>query len=444
MANSTFMNQAQSVIEAKFFLSRFNKKSYPDKNIVFYFATYVSSIGLYIFNKIVKKKSNFFKNFNMIFKDVLYTYNYTDNELFFSNRIIKDYDRIFLTWASAASFKKDGSFHDKYLNINTSKFSKTLIIAIYKDKKLPKKIDTNIIIFQTKSKKIGILNIVKNILINLNLFFSNYDYFLAKISSHNFFSKELMNKTKFFLNKKIKSFLTPYEGQPFQNEFIKHLKRLNKDIKCVGYIHSPPIPIPSNFIFRNCSPDKVVLNGRDQVYCFNKYLGWPKSKIKLLPSFRFFKIKKFNKKIIFLPYHINNLTKIIHSIDYLIKKKFIDPKKYTIKSHPAIKSRNSDKIINYFNNIKINNKISKKIKNKFLIFIGNSGGIIEYLERGYEVIHICDDNFYDLYSNELWPSIISTKVYDGIYIYRVKKKGNLINFGDAKKHNIKKILNIAC
>jgi hypothetical protein len=434
------MNQLRSIIKAKDYLLNFNKKSSIKNNSIFYFATFVGSIGFYIFDRIAKKKNDFFKNFIMILKDVFYTYNFTGCEIYFSDKILNNYDNIYLTWASYSNFKNDGSLNDKYLNINSKDLVKTLIIAIYKDEKLPLKLNDNILIFQTKKNKIGFIEIIKNIFKNLNYIIFNYYFFLAKISSHNFFSEILLKKTRFLLNKKIKFFLTPYEGQPFQNQFIMQLKKINKEIKCIGYIHSPPIPIPSNYINKKYSPDFIILNGKDQKTCFNKFLGWPKSKIKLLPSFRFLKSKKNKKRVIFLPYNIINVNKIINSLNYIIENNIINHEEYVIRSHPAIKSRNSGKIINHFNKLKKKNNSSNEIKSHFLIFIGNSGGIIEYLERGYRVIHILDDDFYDFYSNELWPSIISTKLCNGIYIYKIKKKGNLIKLGDSKKHSIKKIM----
>ena len=57
----------------------------------------------------------------------------------------------------------------------------------------------------------------------------------------------------------------------------------------------PPLPILSNFVFKDSSPNKIILNGSDQIYYFTKILGWKRSNIKLLPSFRFHKLQNKNK-----------------------------------------------------------------------------------------------------------------------------------------------------
>ena len=93
----------------------------------------------------------------------------------------------------------------------------------------------------------------------------------------------------------------------------------------------------------------------------------------------------------------------------------------------AIKSINTllAKYNNFFSNRRDMNNVS--------IFIGGSGSIIEALERGVEVIHICEDPVFQSYSSALWPSIKVTEVNDNIFKYQLLKKGNLIKFGDNDK-----------
>ena len=51
-----------------------------------------------------------------------------------------------------------------------------------------------------------------------------------------------------------------------------------------------------------------------------------------------------------------------------------------------------------------------------------TGGIIEALERNIKLIHITQDNEIDMYNKDIWPNIIAEKLYDNIYIYKLKKK----------------------
>ena len=223
----------------------------------------------------------------------------------------------------------------------------------------------------------------------------------------------------------------PYEGQPFQNHIIAFLRDKNYKIKTIGYVHSPPLALPSNFVYKSFSPDKIILNGKDQNYCFTKILGWKKSKIKILPSLRFLKSKNKIKNIVYLPLSIRNPNIVLESLNYLIENSYIDIKNYLVKNHPAaFNSTTNIKLKKSIENLKKNTiKYKKNINSKYLIFIGSSGGIIEALERGSKVIQIVENPLFDIYSNKVWPSLIRKKISKNIFSYSLKKKGNLIKLG---------------
>ena len=131
------------------------------------------------------------------------------------------------------------------------------------------------------------------------------------------------------------------------------------------------------------------------------------------------------------------------SLKILHEKNFVNLKKFKIKNHPAaLQSKKNLEMITKINLLSNNLKKNKEIiKNNFLIFIGTSGAIIESLERGANVIHISDTPIFDVYSNKLWPSIKVKKISRNIYIYELKKRGNLIKLGN-KKYNINRIENL--
>ena len=94
----------------------------------------------------------------------------------------------------------------------------------------------------------------------------------------------------------------PYEGQPFQTKLISIIKKNHKTIKVIGYIHSPPLALPSNLIFRKCCPHKLILNSYDQKYCFSKRLE--EKNLIYFPSFRFRKNNSKYKNLIFFLYKL--------------------------------------------------------------------------------------------------------------------------------------------
>ena len=76
-----------------------------------------------------------------------------------------------------------------------------------------------------------------------------------------------------------------------------------------GYIHSPPLAVPTNFIYKDSSPDRIFLCGSDQKFCFEKILGWPKNKIVKIPSLRFKENVSEIENAIFLPNVVNDQKK---------------------------------------------------------------------------------------------------------------------------------------
>ena len=99
-----------------------------------------------------------------------------------------------ITWAFKKDFDNEGSLNDKYLNINSKITKKTLWFVIYLDKIFPKKIKNNLILFQPISKKRYNFFIIFEILIkNFKYLISDRNYYLTKISNHNFLSNNISN-----------------------------------------------------------------------------------------------------------------------------------------------------------------------------------------------------------------------------------------------------------
>jgi len=419
-----------NIFKSKEYLRKYNQEKYkPDRNTNFYLASVTKSIGYYILKKIFNIKStSLFENFIYIISDIYFGINY-------SVKIIKrknfknSFSKIVLTWGFKKDFDKNGVFYDKYFNTYSSTQKKILWLIVYLDNDLPKKISSNLVVIKAKGYKIlNLLSWLKFLFFNTPKIFKSFDFFLVNVSSFNFFSKRVIVSLKSILNKKYDEIIIPYEGQPFQNEIIKFLKNKDKNTLVTGYIHSLPVAVPTNFIHKQFSPDRIFLNGKDQIFCFNKILGWPMKKLNYIPSLRFRKSKIIKKKKILIPYLVKRPDRVLSRIEY-IHKKISNLNGYTIQSHPAAK--------NFKSNLRLVSKMQQLIDSDSflkqslydLIFVGHSGGISEFLENGFKILHICEDPEFECFQSEIWKSIKTTKISKNIFSYKLKKKGNLINFG---------------
>ena len=410
------------------------KKSNLENAQNFYYPTFSDSIGLFEIFKLFKFKINYFNFYLKILKN-------TFSGIFFSySKIYNDkttfnYNNIIFTWANLKNFDLNGSLNDRYFNLNSRQTKNTLWIVIYSDTQIPKFIDKNILIYQSINKKIKIVKFISFILKKI---FSckNFSIFFHNISNFSFFGNTFYNDIKFYLRPEIKKIFFPFEYQPFQNRIIYHLKKNRLKTKVIGYIHAPPLSFPSNYIYRKISPDEIIVNGRDQLVCFNKNLNWPKKKIKIKPSTRFLKNKKISMgNKIYFPMTIRNEKIVYDSFSYIINSNKFCIRGIEIKKHPV--SAKERKVIRFEKKLKkllLKEKRKKAKNNKNLsIFIGSTGAIIEALERGTKVIQICEFPLLDVYSNDLWKNIIVNKIAKNIYTYKLKKKGRLIKLGDPKK-----------
>ena len=127
------------------------------------------------------------------------------------------------------------------------------------------------------------------------------------------------------------------------------------------------------------------------------------------------------------------MIKIIHT-------KISNLNNYIIQNHPASGNFKSNiKLINEMQQI-IDSKSSTKKDLYDYIFIGNTGVISVYLEKGYKMIHICEQPEFESYQGKIWKNIKTKKISKNLFSYKLKKKGSLIKFG-RKNTDLNSILN---
>ena len=433
---SSYDEQIKLIKSAKNYYDKYNKNKYGlQRNNFIYLSSFAKNIGFVTLQNLSNIKQNIFSNLKIILNDVFYGLYYGNVKIFHNKKIIKKYKKLIVTWSIDNQFESNGSFNDRYLNINSSSIKNTLWFIIYLSDKLPLKLKDNIVILKNKDKeKKSYFFFITKIFFSLKYIFFGKTFFLNKISSYKIFGDVAVDKIKNFFHKNIKVLFMPYEGQPFQNEIFSFSKKNFKRIKNIGYIHSPPLGLPANFIKKESGPDKLVVNGFDQQKCFSNLLGWKKKQIKVLPSRRFLKNSKKIDSFIFLPISFQSKKKIIESFKVLIHKEKLCLKNFIVRNHPGAKqSLSHNQLISELKKIILKNKNLKKKGKKFSIFIGSSGAIIEALERNINVFQICENPVLEKYSNRIWNSVIERKIDDNIFYYKIKKKNKLIILGNKFK-----------
>lgn len=350
----------------------------------------------------------------------------------------ENFNRLIISFARKNDFNDDGSYTDKYLCLNSRQDLKNLWFLIYLDEdgSIPEKIGKNILIFgkENLKKKYNFFYLVK-------VFFSIIKSSKGSLSkifhessrpSHfaNIVLKQILNLVRL---KNFNSIFVAYENQPFQNAVFQEIKKKNSKIKLVGYLHSTQ-PLPSMHIHRAGSPDLLLVHGDTQIFHLKKYLNWPESKLRLIPSLRVNKknIKKFNNHLV-LPINLSSETILLNQFNFFLQKlKKESVKPFIIKNHPfRANSKNHKKFIKNLENllIKYSDRFSKSGKNDTPVFFGGTSSILEALESGLKVVHICADPVLESFSEALWPSIKVKMLNNFLLEYELTCHGKCINLG---------------
>lgn len=385
-----------------------------------------------IFN--VKKKNKKFSLSKIINLIINFRYNvYLDK----SNKD-KYYKNLVITWGNKANLL-NGSFVDKYMDLDSKKFKDTYWIILSSNQFIKTKVNDNIAVVYPQNRIINLfyffIYLINNFIFKGNKELIDQDHIIAeKING-------LILENKNF--SKIKNLLMPYEGQAFQKKIFFKQKEINKKLNTYGFEHTAPHSIATQLYYTKGSPDKLFVSGKNTKKTYSKFYGWSSEKIITTFPTRY---RNFNQKnflnYLFLPYDFTANTKITKGLNsYLKSIPDSSLSKFFIKIHPVkikdpkhiLLKKQLDKLIKNYKK-----KFTTNSKNKLIIVVGFTSTAIVALEYGLSVLHICPNPDLDSYSNYFWPDIDIKRIDNYCFIYKLKKRGNYLNF--KSKDKIKKIL----
>ena len=177
----------------------------------------------------------------------------------------------------------------------------------------------NVIIFKNR---VSFISFIKLMIISFIKSLINFDlnnFFILE----NFYIKTEETISKILSIIKVKKFVLPYEGQIFQNYILSNVNKKNS-VETIGYIHSALPPLPSEYIKRQGSPQKIIVHGNLQKKILSKYLGWSKKEIFLKSSARYkYNNKKYFKNKIFLPMTFEDKNLLLIYLENFLKTKKI-------------------------------------------------------------------------------------------------------------------------
>ena len=169
-----------------------------------------------------------------------------------------------------------------------------------------------------------------------------------------------------------------------------------------------------------------------------KYLDWPKERIKIIKSFmKPIQNTRNNCENIYLPYELadfSNSLKIFEKYLELSEKNSL--KKFEVKIHPAnlnckknlAHKKNLEKILD-----KYNNRFSAdSFKQSISIVFGFSSLIIQLLESNKNILQITTSPEFEVFfqSDKYWDFLTVHKKFQGAYVYSLSKKSSFIDYSE--------------
>lgn len=433
--------QIQLIYKAKTFLKRLNSSNIDSSLSSFcFFASFTETPGYAKLKYWLNGWSFSFSFCKILLKNILAIASETKYVEFANYNTSNNYDTIILSWCYKKNFQSDGSFNDRYFKENSKDFPNAywILIAI-DDFSPPKNLKSNIKIIKSEKSffKYNFFSFIKIIFSTI----LKYKFSPRKIFHYLYYSSYLARIMSSIVKKELKknsykTVLMPYEAQNFQNKVFFEVKKFNKQIKTIGYVHSITA-LTSELIYRSGAPDLLLVHGDSQIEILKSQLDWPEDRLKLTPSFAY-RVggENYSSNKIFLPSILMKTDILLNEFEKLIKNY---PKKslpvFNIQNHPlALSSKKHldfvkklEKILEAHKDHFLNNSFNKKMS----LFFGVTDPL-EALENGASIIHICSDPVLESYSEKIWQNIKVKQLSSFTFQYNVLYPGKYIIFGKKK------------
>lgn len=380
-----------------------------------------------------------------VLKDILSISKNFDLKLFFEGDKIKSSaQNIIISYATKKNFDKRGNFSDIYFDFNSSnKNFFWLLISL--DNYIPFKIKENIAIIAKKDKKsFSLIYLLKYLLRTLVSSKFNPNIFRHYCWQEFNYSKVVFRLFENLIkNLNAKNLILNYEGIPFQNYLINKIKKINNQIKTIGYLHCAPWPLQLDLIYKNQSLDNLIVSGYEQKKVLKKYLGWSRKNVSFIPSLRFKKkkIKEFSG-FIFVPYNLNNNNDYLERLEvYLAENKNKKSSlNFKVRIHPL--NSKSQKHLDFKRRcemllIKYSSKQGKTPNNQSLFFGSATGVCVQALEEGTIIIHFPNNKYLDVFSASIWSNLDINEIGKKTYMYKLKKKNYTFSLNNKKNKFLK-------
>jgi hypothetical protein len=339
--------------------------------------------------------------------------------------VASHFEHLIVSWALPRDFDANGIYRDRYLGLSSSDTPLALWFLMLQGGSPPRVLPPNVRVCHRAARRMAMGS--GGHLSSVEAEARRVAAAVGKLLAAGHFRQVVM----------------PYEAQPFQHAIILAAKAHCPGVTTVGYLHSALPALPTDFLFRSGAPDRLLVHGRGQGEILSAHLGWPADQLETIPSLRFLRSDPPTLAgRILLPYAFDDADLISHKMEaYMANAPRASMPAWEVRNHPvmvtskkhlALTTRLQGIIRRHSDRISTDERMGRQT-----LMIGATAAVVEALERGLDVVHVCTDALFEKHSSAIWTHLDVEELAADVYRYRLRQPGAYIQLGEAPNAALK-------
>ena len=325
-----------------------------------------------------------------------------------------------VSWALPTDFDAEGHYRDRYLNLGSRDTPHTLWFVLLLSGQVPPRLASNVRVYHQSTGHIPARAAGARLSGTVLQAEQTAAAVLASMQGH-----------------PLRRLVMPYEAQPFQHAIVRDIRRRCPGVETVGYVHSALPALPTDYLFRDGAPDRLLVHGDGQREILTGLLGWSDGQVSVIDSLRYLRSVEvpFAGRIL-LPYAFDDADFIVAGVESMMAAAAPGSMpRWQVRNHPvqvdspghrSLMSRLETALARHADRGSDDPAVSSQT-----LMIGATAAVIEALERGLGVVHICPDALFQKQSREIWRHLDVELLAPNVYRYRLSKPGAYIRLGEA-------------
>ncbi len=333
------------------------------------------------------------------------------------------FEHLIVSWALPTDFDADGGYEDRYLGLTSRGTPHALWFLMLLSGSAPSRLASNVRVFHRPSD--GARKPSRR---------TARGRFSTTVAQACDAAAAVVDCVQ---EGRLSQVVMPYEAQPFQHAINLRVKARDSRTATVGYLHSALPALPTDYLYRVGAPDRLLVHGAGQAEILTRHLGWPQERVEVIASLRYLRdaAAPFAGRIL-LPYSFEDADFIAQRVEAMLRAAVPGSMpRWEVRNHPvmtdspkhlALCERLAAIIARYPDRASTEPRVTAQT-----LMIGATAAVVEALERGLDVVHLCTNPLFEQHSAGIWTRMDIEELAANVYRYRLREPGAYIRLGDT-------------